>query len=146
MAQRIVELAAHRQPQQARDIDPGRGYALPDAPEPSLKFWIGASKTSYVHTVYRLIDCPDVPPAVCVFATLAPSGRRTVLEVLTVEHDAPSLNLAQIRQRGATIGAKEVHVHFLADTASARRLVALDLRAGLLRALGNGPQRLGLSP
>ena len=30
--------------------------------------------------------------------------------------DAPTLNLARIRQRGAQLGANEVHVHFLAET------------------------------
>jgi hypothetical protein len=142
MAQRIVELAAHRRPELLRDHvarDPSR---LPDVPAPSLHFWKGASKNSYVHSVYRLIDCPEIPPAVCVLAELAPNGRRTVLDVVRVEHDAPSLNLAEIRQRAATIGAKEVHVHFLADTPAARRITQLDLRAGLLRALGEGPRRL----
>jgi hypothetical protein len=106
-----------------------------DAPVPTFHFWRGASQLGYVHSGYRLIECPDVANGIYLLVKVAPSGRRTVLEVGTVEHDAPSLNLAHIRQRGATVGADEVHLHLVQPTRSARRLVELDLQAGLMRSL-----------
>jgi hypothetical protein len=56
-------------------------------------------------------------------------GRRSVLRIGRTEHDAPSLNLAEIRHRGAKLGANEVHVHFLARSKHQRRDVEADLRA-----------------
>jgi hypothetical protein len=135
MAAQIVELASRHRIVRARRAS-ARKERLPDAPDPSFHFWRGASGMAYVHTVYRLIDCPDVPPATCVFVKVGPSGRRTVLDIGRLENEASSLNLAEVRQRGATLGASEVHLHFMAQSANARRLVELDLRAGLLRTLG----------
>ena len=53
-----------------------------------------------------------------------------VLHVGQGQSDAATLNLAQVRQRGAQLGANEVHVHFSAASDAARSLVACDLRAG----------------
>lgn len=137
MAAQIVKLAAgHRPPAARHGGQTGTGSQLPDAPAPAFRFWRGASKAAYVHTVYRLIDCPDLPAATCIFIKVSPSGRRTVLDVRSVENEAESLNLAEIRFRGANLGATEVHVHLLADSAEERRVTVLDLRAGLLRSLG----------
>jgi hypothetical protein len=44
--------------------------------------------------------------------------------------------LAEIRQRGATMGANEVHVHLLATSDRDMKLVEFDLRAGQLAAAG----------
>lgn len=141
MAGQIVELASCHRPLRVRPRSPkAGGHRLPDAPEPTFQFWRGASKTAYVHTVYRLIDCPDLQPAVYVFVRVAPTGRQTVLEVGRVEEAAPSLNLAHIRQRGAMLGATQVHIHLLGTSRETRRLVELDLRAGLLRSLGRRAQ------
>jgi hypothetical protein len=43
-----------------------------------------------------------------------------------------SLNLARLRHEGAKIGANEVHIHLLAETAQARTLVEADLTAAHL--------------
>jgi hypothetical protein len=115
-----------------------------DAPVPTFHFWRGASRFGYVHTAYRLIECPDVANGVYLLVKVAPSGRRTVLEVGMVEHDAPSLNLAHIRQRGATLGADEVHLHLVQPTHGGRRLVELDLQAGLMRSLKRPAPALSL--
>jgi hypothetical protein len=51
--------------------------------------------------------------------------------------DAPTLNLAQVRQRGAQAGANEVHLHLGATSEAERRLVACDLRAGIFGSLAD---------
>jgi len=141
MAARIVELASCHRPLRARPFDsPAPSQALPHALPPVFQFWSGASRAAYVHTAYRLIDCPDVPPSVVVLVKVAPSGRRTVLDVIRVESIAPSLNLAHIRHQGAVLGADEAHVHMMAADRGTRRVVELDLKAGLLRTLGPAPR------
>lgn len=97
-----------------------------------FRFWEGASGSRYVHHVYSLIGCPQLPPAVYLLVGIE-DGARRVLHVGRIEHDAASLNLAEIRQRGASLGAAEVHVHLLAAT-SDRAAVAADLAAALTSA------------
>ena len=103
-------------------------------PAPALqhdfKFWTGASGKRYVHTLHGLIDCPEVDNC-NVLLVSTEAGRRKVLHVARLEHDAPSLNLAEIRHLGATLGATEVYVHLLAESAQQRRFVELDLQAAL---------------
>jgi hypothetical protein len=64
-------------------------------------------------------------------------GRCRPLRVGVGQSDAPTLNLAQVRQRGAQAGANEVHVHLGAASEAERRLVACDLRAGISRTLAD---------
>jgi hypothetical protein len=64
-----------------------------------------------------------------------------VLHIGSGASDAPTLNLARVRQRGATLGANEVHVHFLAASDEERRLVACDLRAGQFHELRAEPSQ-----
>jgi hypothetical protein len=113
------------------------GRARDDAARCQL--WRGASGRRYVHTVYSLIECPPVAQATYVLAHRASDGSCQALHIASGESDAATLNLACIRQRGATLGANEVHVHFLAGTAGQRRLVTCDLRAGLFGALSAEP-------
>ena len=68
-------------------------------------------------------------------------GQREVLHFGRGHSDAATLNLAQVRQRGAQLGANEVHVHFLADTEAQRQLVMCDLRAGQFGELSSEPTR-----
>ena len=68
-------------------------------------------------------------------------GQRQVLHIGCGQSDAATLNLAQVRQRGAQLGANEVHVHFLAETEPQRRLVTCDLRAGQFGELCSEPTR-----
>lgn len=58
-------------------------------------------------------------------------GTARVLRVGCLENAAPSLNLATIRQLGATLGANEVHVRALGKTATDRARVAFDIEHGL---------------
>jgi hypothetical protein len=94
-----------------------------------VHFWRGASGRRYVHTVYSLIECPPMPKAGFLLVRRDETGRREVLHIALGDSDAPTLNLAQIRQRGAMLGANEVHVHFLTGTDAERRLAVCDLRA-----------------
>jgi len=93
-------------------------------------FWTGASGCRYVHTVYNLVDCPEIPPANFLLVRREVSGLCTVLAIGHLKHAAGSLNLAEIRKRGARLGANEVHVHLLAPTVQQRCMVELDLRSG----------------
>ena len=95
-----------------------------------FRFWEGASGARYVHHVYSLVGCPQLPPAVCLLVAVE-TGACRLLDVMQLDNEAPSLNLAHIRHRGAMLGATEVHVHLLAATADRSR-VAADLAAALL--------------
>lgn len=103
---------------------PGLAQDLPAR----LHFWRGASGRRYAHTVYGLLECPPLPEATYLLVCRDASGSRTLLDVGLGESDAPTLNLAQVRRHGASLGANEVHVHFLAETSEQRRRVLADLR------------------
>jgi hypothetical protein len=94
-----------------------------------LHFWRGASTRRYVHSVYSLIECPPLPSAVYLLVRRSKDGQRQVLHIDCGRSDTPTLNLARVRQRGAQLGANEVHVHFLAASQGQRRLIVCDLRA-----------------
>ncbi|HEX7074626.1 MAG TPA: hypothetical protein VF226_11340 [Hyphomicrobiaceae bacterium] len=126
MSARIVELS---QIAAARAAAASPGHDLLNEPAAQqFQFWAGASGERYVHSVFSLIGCPELPKAVYMLVRCDGNGRRIVLRVGRTEHDAPSLNLAEIRHRGAQLGANQVHVHFLAGSARERRRVELDLR------------------
>jgi hypothetical protein len=112
---------------------------LPEEAPARQHVWQGASGHAYAHSVYSLIACPPLPPASYILVRRDDLGRRTALRVGLGESDAPTLNLAQVRQRGAQLGANEVHVHFGAVDEHERRLVACDLRAGLFGTLAAEP-------
>jgi hypothetical protein len=95
-----------------------------------FQFWFGASGRRYVHSVFSLIGCPELPRANYMLVRCDADGRRTVLRIGRTLHAAASLNLAEIRHRGAKLGANEVHVHFLPGTEQQRRAIETDLRAG----------------
>ena len=101
------------------------------ATEAQFCFWRGASGDRYVHHIYDLIACPELPAANYVLVGRDTAGRRKVLQVGRAKHATPSLNLAEIRYLGAKLGASEVHVHLLAETDGQRRLVDMDLHSGL---------------
>jgi hypothetical protein len=135
MSARIVELSrvvALRNRDQRRSVP----VALKDNPAQGFQFWCGASGQQYVHSVFDLIGCPELPRANYILVRREVSGRHTILHVGRTEHEAASLNLAEIRHRGAKLGANEVHVHFLAADQGERRGAERDLRAGLFSELG----------
>jgi hypothetical protein len=103
--------------------------------------WQGASGQRYAHSIFSLIECPPLPKVAYALVRRDAAGARHVLHIASGTSDAPTLNLARIRQRGATVGANEVHVHALAGTDDERQLVVCDLRAGQFGALADEPAR-----
>ena len=94
----------------------------------AITFWRGTSGHAYVHSIYALAGCPEVPPACVLLVRRKESdGSRRVVKVMSVENEAPSLNLAEIRQFGAQLGATEVHLHFATGNRLARRTATFDL-------------------
>ena len=93
--------------------------------------WRGASGTLYVHAATSLLFCPEMAQSTYVLLHRDGDGTARVLRVGCLENTAPSLNLATIRQIGATLGANEVHVRTLARTAADRARVAFDIEHAL---------------
>lgn len=103
--------------------------------------WLGASGQRYAHSIFTLVECPPLPKVAYALVRRDANGTRKVLQIASGTSDAPTLNLARIRQRGAMLGANEVHVHALARTDDERQLVVCDLRAGQFGALAEEPAR-----
>lgn len=141
MTARIYELAAYRRKKLAK----AAAGATLDVAEAGINggrfmFWSGASGKRYVHTIYALADCPELPSANYVLTQRGPDGRRAVLAIGRLTNAVASLNLAEIRQRGAELGASEVHVHLLAADTSEMQQVELDLRTWAFRTDPRAPQ------
>jgi len=129
MVARIIELAVYRaQRTLAQEAMAQRSARAAEAA--NFHFWTGASGNRYVHTVYDLIECPALPAANYVFVRRNANGRPEALSIGRVTSSIPSLNLAEIRHRGAELGATEVHVHLLAGNAKVGKLIEFDLRTG----------------
>jgi len=98
---------------------------------PSQQIWRGASGTAYTYTVSSLVFCPEMPEATYLLLHRDAGGVAHVLRVGTLDSKARSLNLAQIRQVGATLGANEVHFRIERSSAAERARVAFDIENGL---------------
>jgi len=116
------DATATRLPSQAADATPVSGQHS----------WRGISGVLYAHTVTSLIFCPAMAKSTFVLLQRDASGTARVLRVGTLESATPSLNLARIRQLGATLGANEVHVRSGDGTAAERARVAFDIEHALL--------------
>jgi hypothetical protein len=97
-------------------------------------FWTGASGARYVHSVYNLFECPPVEQANYVLVKRHETGQRTVVSIGRASNASPSLNLAEIRQRSAELGANEVHIHLLAGGQAEGQRIEADLRGSLVLA------------
>ena len=129
MSAEIVGLAEFRARRAGQSVSGVTGAVLSIADaSPRFHFWTGASGKRYVHTVYSLFDCPPVGLASYVLVRRASRSERKVLAIGRLSHEQASLNLAEIRQRAATLGADEVHVHLLASSLSECQAVEVDLR------------------
>jgi hypothetical protein len=138
MSAEIIGLAEFRARRAGQVADGSNIQALPAADtSPRFHFWTGASGKRYVHTVYSLFDCPPLGMASYVLVRRASKTDRIVLAIGRLMHDQASLNLAEIRQRAATLGADEVHVHLLAASASECQAVEVDLRTAQFAARTN---------
>ena len=116
-----------RVPRWAPAYEQARVYSEIGLPQ-SFHYWRGASGDRYLHIVYSLIGCPDLPKANYTLVRRHDDGRRIALALGQTKEDAMSLNLAHLRHEGAKRGANEVHIHLLADTPEARDTVEADLR------------------
>lgn len=133
MAARIIALADVRAEKAGHLSSPQMDHAA-HAAAPSFErfhFWSGASGEAYVHTVYALIDCPAIPASNYILVRRDTNGACHALAVGRVAEDAPSLNLARVRQLAANLGANEVHVHLIAGTPKQSKLVEFDLKSSL---------------
>jgi hypothetical protein len=136
VARRVASITAKRV-DATGTLDDATQTEAPDADGHRFFFWRGATGERYVHTVFGLLDCPELPRAIYILVKRDASERRTVLHVGRADHEATSLNLAEVRFRGASVGANEVHVHFLVEGDRERRLVEFDLQTGLMGDRGN---------
>ncbi len=131
MVARIIELAVYRaQRTLAHEETVRRAAQAHEATR--FHFWTGASGKRYVHSVYDLVECPPLPAANYVLVRRDSNGRPHALSIGRTTSSVPSLNLAELRHRGAELGANEVHVHLLADNAKVGKLIEFDLRTGLV--------------
>jgi hypothetical protein len=102
--------------------------------ESPFLFWTGASGARYVHSIYNLFECPPVDVGNYVLVKRHSDGRRTVLSIGRAAHTVSTLNLAEIRQRSAELGANEVHIHLLAGNTAQSQTIEADLRRSLVTA------------
>ena len=98
-------------------------------------YWRGASGRRYLHNVYSLVACSAMPKANYILVYCDEVGQRTPLRIGRTVDEAGTLNLAHLRQRAAQLGANEIHVYLLAETAEDRKLAETDLRVGLFAEL-----------
>lgn len=138
MSAEVIGLAEYRA-RRAGQAVPGDAHHVMSFADtsPRFHFWTGASGKRYVHTVYSLFDCPPLGLASYVLVRRANKTERTVLAIGRLSHEHASLNLAEIRQRAATLGADEVHVHLLASSVSECQAVEVDLRTAQFAARAN---------
>lgn len=139
MSATVVQLADFRSLR--RSCKPASRQPVVDVPSTNDRFlfWSGASGKRYVHTIHSLFDCPELPAANFVLVRRDANGRRSILAIGRVTSACPSLNLAEIRQRGAQLGATEVHVHLLAQDHLESKAIEFDLRTGQYNGLiGSG--------
>lgn len=124
----VVDFASvlARRVSRSRSWQDARAYAR-GALKHDFTFWRGATGTRYVHTIYSLLECPELPNANLVLARRHASGRVEIARVCRVEHDAMSLNLAEVRRLAAQLGANEVHVHLLARNEAQRAAIEHDI-------------------
>jgi hypothetical protein len=128
MGAEIIQLADVRAQRAVGGEEPSPAEAADDLAE-RFHFWTGATGRRYVHTVYSLLECPALPAGNYILVKRDATGSRAVLAIGSVSNDAASLNLAEIRRRGAELGANEVHIHLLAGTSKLAKLVEFDLRS-----------------
>lgn len=60
--------------------------------------------------IYTLISCPGVPFGTRYKFVVIDNGRRSTIAIGRARSKHASLNLANIRRRGARLGAAEVHI------------------------------------
>ena len=123
---RLADVRARRNGGEAEQPPANAAAGQPEA-SPRFHFWTGASGKRYVHTVYSLFDCPTLEDANYILVRRADRSSRTVLAIGRLTNQCATLNLAEIRQHAAALGADEVHVHLLAASVQEAEAVEADL-------------------
>ena len=100
-------------------------------PAGEFEFWPGASGACYVHSVFPLRECPELPKACYILVNRHDTGACEIRAMGQTTYDSDSLNRAQIRQQAAELGANEVHVHFLGGSHQERAVVLFDIETCL---------------
>ena len=100
-------------------------------------YWQGLTGERYLHSVYRLQDCPELPKANYIMVKKLENGDAIPLFIGQTLADATSLNLAHIRQKAARLGANEIHIHVMADSSAQRNEVERDLLKGQFARIEN---------
>ena len=132
---------AHKRVEAPASADDGTGNA-PLKQELSVlghgfHYWDGLSGNRYLHSVYKLQECPELPKANYIMVRKLENGEAVPLFIGQTVADATSLNLAHIRQKAACLGANEIHIHVLTDSASERNEVERDLLKGQFARIEN---------
>lgn len=96
----------------------------------NFHYWHGKSGERYLHTVYSLFDCPELPQANYILVKRLENGKRIPLKIGQIVEDSESLNLAFLRYHSACLDATEIHIHMLADANAQRDLIEQDLLEG----------------
>jgi hypothetical protein len=95
------------------------------------QIWRGASGTLYTHSSTSLLLCPELPEATYLLLHRDAAGAVRILRVGTLDSRARSLNLARLRQVGATLGANEVHFRVERSSVADRARIAFDIENAL---------------
>lgn len=127
MSAEIIDFARFRSSVRAVPKAPIIATAHAGSLTHDFTFWRGASGVRYVHTIYPLHECPELPNANVLLVRKMPGGRAEVMHIGRLENGAACSNLAELRHTAATLGANEVHVHLLGSTADQRAAIESDL-------------------
>jgi hypothetical protein len=130
MAVRRTEGVSKRA-KERRDAASARHASDAASTAPVQQVWRGASGTLYTHTVTSLLLCPEMPEATFLLIQRDAAGTARVLRVGTLDSKVRSLNLARIRQVGATLGANEVQFRIERSSAAERARIAFDIENAL---------------
>lgn len=96
-------------------------------------YWEGASGARYLHSVYPLRECPELPKANYIIVRRLANGSCLPLSIGQTHDEASSLNLAHIRHSAARLGGTEIHIHVMTSSTSERAGVERDLAIGQFR-------------
>jgi len=93
-------------------------------------YWDGVSGERYLHSVYSLQSCPELPKANYIIVRRLENGECEPLTIGQTNEDACSLNLAHIRRTAARLGGDEIHIHVMTNSADERNRAEQDLLRG----------------
>lgn len=122
-----------------RSVETGNAPAKLDVYDIGHEFhyWDGLTGARYLHSVYSLQDCPELPKANYIMVRKLENGEAIPLFIGQTIADAASLNLAHIRQKAARLGANEIHIHVMTETSKERDDVERDLLKGQFQRIEN---------